>query len=510
MKYAVLAGLLLASASAADNQPETAQKYVQIVEGFLMGTLDAEGFTDIEKCIGDGSTIIKDAEDAYNHLSKSDLSDKIKGVEDIADAVKAIASAMQDCSSIKADWEKLIKMAAIFKSPVSFAWHVGGDIIHNGVKITEEVETAISDYKSENWYDFGKQCGEAAAHVFLGSASQAELKKMRLAQMYSGFLKAFGGDFNVLNLLLCIYDEDQALLFLDVAYQALQQALHDATVEDAIGDVLGAVIGVVGAYQQFEQGLPVCEAIFSSKFDFTPVERSMKFVSNPLENMGQMTANLAKYRGEIMDDVTSAVFHYQMEDYEKFGEFLGNLIKAVSEQDAAPKKTTWADVYPKDNRMMVAEVAQGFMEATKVGEFNFTNLLLCVYEADQAAIALYESVELLEEAWEKKDWQEAIGGVIGVAAFVQGMQQALPICESVDHKSYNWTEANKLIALTQNKEKTVKIVGENLLFNGVTITSDFVQAMEAFEAGNYKQFGSVLGNTLMLATETQEKNLFLY
>lgn len=90
------------------------------------------------------------------------------------------------------------------------------------------------------------------------------------------------------------------------------------------------------------------------------------------------------------------------------------------------------------------------------------------------------------------------------------MQQALPVCESVDSKSYNWTEANKLISLTQNKEKTVKVVGENMLFNGVTITSDFVQAMEAFEAGEFKKFGSVLGTTLMLATETQDKNLFLY
>lgn len=500
----------MAGVSAAENQPQDAQKYVKIVEGFLMGTLDAEGFTDIEKCIQDGETIVKDAEDAYNHLAKKDLQDIIAGVEDIAQAIDAIANALKDCSSMKADWEKLIKMAAIFKSPVSFAWHVGGDIIHNGVKITEEVETAITDYKTENWYDFGKQCGEAAAHVFLGQESQQELKKMKLAKMYGGFLKAFGGEFNLLNLLLCIYQEDQALLFLDVAYQALEQALHDKTVEDAIGDAIGAVIGVVGAYQQFEQGLPVCEAVIQSDFDFTPVEKTMKFVGNPLENLGTMTKNLEKHKGDLMEDVASAVFHYKNEDYEKFGEFLGNLVQALAEEPEAPKQTTWADVYPKDNRTMVTEVAQGFMEATNVGTFNFTNLLLCIYEADQAAIALYESVELLEEAWQKKDWQEAIGGVIGVVAFVQGAEQALPVCEAVDEKSYNWTELNNLIELSQNKEKTIKIVGENMLFNGVTITADFINAMEAFNAGDYKKFGSVLGQTLLLATKSQEKDLFLY
>ena len=62
-----------------------------------------------------------------------------------------------------------------FEHPVSFAWHVAGDIIHNGVKITKEVETGIEDYKNGDWYGFGLQFGEAAAQVFLGSESQAAI-----------------------------------------------------------------------------------------------------------------------------------------------------------------------------------------------------------------------------------------------------------------------------------------------------------------------------------------------
>ena len=218
MKYATLTALVAACANAAEQQPQDAQKYVSMVEGFLMGAIDAEGFTDIEKCIGDGEAIIKDAEDAFKQFQQKHLSNKIAGIKDVADAISKIADGMKDCSSLKADWVKLAKIAETFKSPVSFAWHVGGDIIHNGVKITHEIESAVTDYKADKWYDFGKDCGEASAHVFLGSESQQEQKKLKLAQMYTGFLKAWGGDFNVLNLLLCIYQEDQALLFLDVAY----------------------------------------------------------------------------------------------------------------------------------------------------------------------------------------------------------------------------------------------------------------------------------------------------
>jgi hypothetical protein len=50
---------------------------------------------------------------------------------------------------------------------------------------------------------------------------------------------------------------------------------------------------------------------------------------------------------------------------------------------------------------MMADIFQGLFEATKVGTFNFTNLLLCVYEADQAALELYEGVDLIEQSLTK-------------------------------------------------------------------------------------------------------------
>lgn len=128
----------------------------------------------------------------------------------------------------------------------------------------------------------------------------------------------------------------------------------------------------------------------------------MTFVSNPLENLAAMTKNLEKYQGNIQDDIASALFHYENEEYEKFGEFLGNLIKVITEKEN--KKPTWSDSFPHDNRTAIAEFLQGFFQATEVGQFNLTNLLICIYEMDNAALAFYESAEMLEEAWEKKDW----------------------------------------------------------------------------------------------------------
>jgi hypothetical protein len=46
-------------------------------------------------------------------------------------------SEIKDCEGVTADWTKLEKMAEIFASPTSFAYHVGKDLIVNGVQIFE-------------------------------------------------------------------------------------------------------------------------------------------------------------------------------------------------------------------------------------------------------------------------------------------------------------------------------------------------------------------------------------
>merc|ERR1712070_60150 len=143
--------------------------------------------------------------------------------------MEKIQDAMKDCSSVKGDWAKMKKMAEVFKHPKSFAWHIAGDVWHNRVNISKEVHTAVDDWKSQQWYDFGKNCGEAAANVFIGKVSQEWMDKEKLAAVHAGFLNSFGGKFSLLNLLLCINQQDQALLMLDISYQAFSKALKDKT-----------------------------------------------------------------------------------------------------------------------------------------------------------------------------------------------------------------------------------------------------------------------------------------
>lgn len=126
---------------------------------------------------------------------------------------------------LEEDLQKLKDMAEIFKNPLSFTWHVGTDLWVNRVEIYDEVHKAMDAYSAEEWRTFGDNVGRAAAKTFLGEESQLQVtafhqqaKKEQVASILQGVLEAFGGNFDLMALLECIYAEDQAALMFDVAF----------------------------------------------------------------------------------------------------------------------------------------------------------------------------------------------------------------------------------------------------------------------------------------------------
>ena len=105
----------------------------EVVAGILMGAVKAEGLDNIQSCIADSKTIVSDVSEAIADFKKKDPADTLAGLKVLAGTVKEIKSAVLDCRGVEADFEKLEKMAAVFSNPTSFAYHVGKDIVVNGV-----------------------------------------------------------------------------------------------------------------------------------------------------------------------------------------------------------------------------------------------------------------------------------------------------------------------------------------------------------------------------------------
>ncbi len=67
-------------------------------------------------------------------------------------------------------------MIKSISSPQSFAFHIGEDILVNGVSIYKDIKACVGDYNSENWEDFGKKLGDALMLVLIGKHELQDLQ----------------------------------------------------------------------------------------------------------------------------------------------------------------------------------------------------------------------------------------------------------------------------------------------------------------------------------------------
>jgi hypothetical protein len=291
------------------------------------------------------------------------------------------------------------------------------------------------------------------------------------------------------------------VLMFDLAAKMITQAIQTKDFQPLIG----AVIAIVGGVQQFKKGLPACEAIVGHEFAFEQLDQCMDVAAYPLQNM-KVIENDVKINGKsILKDAEAAAAAYESGDFVGFGKNLGDILKLATQEPEV--ETLVAE--KEDNRTAVAAVAQGMLRAMNVGTFNFTNLLICIYQADQAALILYELVGLLEDAIKTHNVQDLIGvGILGFG-FVQQLKQTLPVCEAVDTKTMNWTAVENLEDIAKHPKAHFKQIGENILLDGVVINDDLHLAIEAYRNGEFETFGFELGSALMLATQPQ-KELYLF
>jgi len=90
------------------------------------------------------------------------------GINLIGEMVDQVQGDIKDCEVSVEDAKKLAEMADNFKSPWSFAYNVGKNILLNGVDIYNEIASAIDFYDKNDYYNFGYQVGEALEEVIIG------------------------------------------------------------------------------------------------------------------------------------------------------------------------------------------------------------------------------------------------------------------------------------------------------------------------------------------------------
>ena len=161
--------------------------------------------------------------------------------------------------------------------------------------------------------------------------------RVKTAEILRGVIEAYGGHFSLDALLACVHDEDQALLILDAAFQELSAAVSQKNVSDLIGGVIATVAGL----QQLKAGLPACEQIDTTSWDYNGFSSTFEMMQNPVAFFKPVAEDVLIHGLPILVETEQAVHAYENEDYYGYGKAVGKILNnatgARKEFQADPK-----------------------------------------------------------------------------------------------------------------------------------------------------------------------------
>lgn len=147
------------------NDP-TPTEVVQIIEGVAQGL----GIKMADSCIDSSEDLLLKMKSAYELVQKQDAMDMMKAMEMIAVALKNdVPNAAKACDASEQQVKDLLKSLAIIEHPKEFAYHVGQDLMVNGVNIYAEINASVGFYKAQQWEKFGLAIGKALEMIIIGN-----------------------------------------------------------------------------------------------------------------------------------------------------------------------------------------------------------------------------------------------------------------------------------------------------------------------------------------------------
>lgn len=324
-KKTVLA-LFLSSASAYElkdipNYPQgIPEEAKDVLKGFLKGAIAEEKFDDLGTCVKDGENVFAGIKEAITTFKAGGIVNMIKAIKELGAVMGEAKHAIEDCEKAETtDLKRLEEMAALFKHPKDLVIEVMKNFQLYEQDILMELMTAVADFQSQRFYDLGYQVGEAGATVLMGEPAQKTIRATRFIQ---GVSKSFGAHFNLEEALICISDEDQAVLAFDMAFQLLQKAIKDKKIKEAIP----AVIATLAGYEKMIQGFPACKSVFTETWNY----EGMMTASKMLSTQQQLLSSEHLKNFDIIEDLIAALKAFEEGDFDKAGELIGDIIKKLT------------------------------------------------------------------------------------------------------------------------------------------------------------------------------------
>ena len=314
----------------------------------------------------------------------------------------------------------------------------------------------------------------AIAALMLNASAKQVQTATSAAELFSGMMKSVGIE-NVEGKLKCIAD-------IKTIYGDVEVAVDDFKKKD-VQDIIAGLKELQTVWGLLPQAKTDCLSSSDVK--------KMTLIADALQkpfNFEYAKSKLLVNNADIQADVEGLVENFEAGKFEEAGALIGSISQKTMKGAELQK---------------VAEMTQGLIQAFG-GKIDIEALLICIYEEDEAALALYSAVEIIEEAVTDKDIMEGVVGAIFVVAAYQQALQGLPACKAVkpsDWQTAQWTQSMDIL---DHPQMYMDRIRKDIAKNEGPLMADMLAAVEAFKAGEFVNFGEKIGDMIKIATAPVE------
>lgn len=134
---------------------------MQVFQGVIRGFYEQGGvrIEDVQACVGSGKGAVTDFIGGVQLIATRDPKQVQEGLRILGMALQILPDAMRECGKAVAEIQalstRLTLVISQLEQPQTFAFHVGKDLLINGRDIYSEINTAVQDWNSQNYNDFG-------------------------------------------------------------------------------------------------------------------------------------------------------------------------------------------------------------------------------------------------------------------------------------------------------------------------------------------------------------------
>uniref|UniRef100_A0A7S3CQ13 Uncharacterized protein n=1 Tax=Strombidium rassoulzadegani TaxID=1082188 RepID=A0A7S3CQ13_9SPIT len=132
----------------------------EFVGGLIFGLIKKDDLPEIQKCLKDSENLEVQIVNALADVSKGDLQDILKGVQEIGQILQELPVDLSDCQGMSGDIAKIENWASIFSHPTTLITTLTKNLLSNWKDVVAEVSQTSSDYSSADYYKVGEDVGD--------------------------------------------------------------------------------------------------------------------------------------------------------------------------------------------------------------------------------------------------------------------------------------------------------------------------------------------------------------